>query len=168
MGSSWRADDAEDRFRDMTYTPGPWVLRASWAKGWFIEALPIPPVENDSTSRGKAVAYLSDWVMREDARLMAAAPELLEALQECAADLAELAAVFAAKGNDTTDETAHLTMADAAIVKAQGETEKGSGNYKVPARIQLNSGNGPLANAEDESEGDDEGDLASPPAGGVS
>ncbi len=55
-----------------------------------------------------------------DAALIAAAPDLYAALEACAADLAELAAVFGAKGNDMSQEQSHLDEADAALAKARG------------------------------------------------
>lgn len=64
------------------HTPGPWTLTADGA-GWYIECSP---------ERGHSVAYIRAEIGEEDpdtsddekeanARLIAAAPELLEALQ---------------------------------------------------------------------------------------
>ena len=67
---------------DVKHTPGPWTVTADGA-GWYIECAP---------ERGHSVAYIMAEIGEEDpdtsddekeanARLIAAAPDLLEALQ---------------------------------------------------------------------------------------
>ena len=76
----------------MTHTPGPWT-----ADGHFIEA-----------TSDRTIAFLCDDATDDDARLIAAAPELLEALERIVKETA----------------TSHVTKAaKAAIAKARGVTE---------------------------------------------
>ena len=109
------------------HTPGPWGL-AQYAKG---AALPIPFIEHKTIAvfsdgaRQGDVAYMQHGLWGDDqalanARLIAAAPELLEALQEL---VAEWDARHAAEDHRSgyTLDTAGIAMARAAIAKATGE-----------------------------------------------
>lgn len=95
------------------HTPGPWRLRTSWAKGYFVETLAIPPAEDDSTSFGKAVTHLPEWTIPADTRLIAAAPETTEALE------ALVRAVERAIPMPQHEKA--LARARAAIAQAKGE-----------------------------------------------
>ena len=103
------------------HTPGPWTVTADGA-GWYIECSP---------ERGHSVAYIRAEIGEEDpdtsdnekeanARLIAAAPELLEALSKFV-EFAELhgEVVFAGGGMTVIDAmNACTTKARAAIAKA--------------------------------------------------
>lgn len=109
------------------HTPGPWDWSRS-AKPYF--SINIHQAEGAPyTSESSDVAYIHEhtngicatWVDRVDvaeanARLIAAAPELLEALQQCIARLEP--------SSSTWDKKAYL-VGKAAIAKATGEKEEG-------------------------------------------
>ena len=107
------------------HTPGPWWLQADGA-GWYVECTP---------ERGHSVAYIRSEVAEDDpdtpdaekkanARLIAAAPELLEALQKF------VAWSEAERNHEGTTFWERVEMlrdlddaAAAAIAKATGETK---------------------------------------------
>jgi hypothetical protein len=98
----------------MSHTPGPWSL-----KDGFV--LAVGPVNDPE---GKAVTHIVDNPLEafDNARLIAAAPELLDACQKFVGHIASL--------NSDTEKCRHLRMAlnchagdliHAAIAKATGE-----------------------------------------------
>lgn len=107
----------------MSYTPGPW--KVGYSDGSGAEDIPREGAEITDESdkaivRGGSpegdIAYGVLWV--EDARLMAAAPELLEALKESASLIAVIADVVCEEDRDSIDEL--LPRLNAAIAKAEG------------------------------------------------
>ena len=91
------------------YTPGPWIIAIrGTARGE-----PVPIISALPPTRGEKlmpVAMCEGDNTQANAHLIAAAPELLEALEEMI------------KGVEEYDETAGLSKARAAIAKAKGET----------------------------------------------
>ena len=86
---------------EATHTPGPWVLDA-WASGWSLE------------TNGKSVTSEPFDCSDEDARIMAAAPELLDALRG-------LMNCHTGAAWQTTDVQRRWWLAaDAAVKKATG------------------------------------------------
>ena len=92
------------------HTPGPWEIEGTPRRGWDIFSL------------GEERRYITSDPMRErainyerDARLMAAAPELLEALEKV------VSFVDAGEGTWTVEEQ---QKARAAIAKAKGERKE--------------------------------------------
>ena len=103
------------------HTSGPW---------WQGNAFGRPTsdgttVYSSATASGRetsvlvATGYAGEAAAVANTRLAAAAPEMLEALQVCAAELAEIAN-FAPQ---TSDPNFALNVARAAIAKATGEGE---------------------------------------------
>ena len=101
------------------YTPGPWEAKRTDPQEWAINAPNGDPALKHGTWHGLAVAYGCDEspsvgreVAEANARLIAAAPELLEALTEI---------VAAADGDGWKQLDATFAAARAAIAKATGE-----------------------------------------------
>lgn len=101
------------------HTPGPWTYRKA-ATHFHIEA--------DAKGFGKAIAEVKfcsnlGWTTETNARLIAAAPELLAALQDLANGAGAMRVksdlVWELKAKELTD--AALIKANAAIAKAEGE-----------------------------------------------
>lgn len=59
------------------HTPGPWELRQSSRDYWFID--------HKQGGEGYTLTKLEDWTSEADARLIAAAPDLLDALRDLVA-----------------------------------------------------------------------------------
>ncbi len=85
------------------HTPGPWELRQSSRDYWFI----------DHEQGGESYTLTKLECGERDARLIAAAPDLLKALQE-------LLPIAARSIQGTTDGEPILQTARAAIAKATG------------------------------------------------
>ena len=83
----------------MTHTPGPWII-----SGWAIRM-----------SDGHRLASFDMMPDKDDARLIAAAPELLEALE-----------TFVSEADDPPDRQRAYKLAKAAIAKAKGLVERES------------------------------------------
>jgi hypothetical protein len=64
-----------------THTPGPWELRQSGRDYWFID--------HEQGGESYTLTKLENWTNEADARLIAAAPDLLAALQKIDANAAE-------------------------------------------------------------------------------
>ena len=81
------------------HTPGPWVIE--WADGSY-------QIEAASTDEPGTIHLVAGLVSLNDTRLIAAAPELLEALKDCRRAL------------EVSGYTGELAVVDAAIAKATG------------------------------------------------
>lgn len=99
----------------MTHTPGPWLMAEGFngatPRIFIMDSRPTDP--HDPESEGPIIAELWDAepsVLASDARLIAAAPELLEALQLAEATVERLDKVGSAVGT--------LDVIRAAIAKA--------------------------------------------------
>lgn len=66
------------RVHDVVHTPGPWTIEPH-GKGFALYS------GRDNEHHGLNLVYLTepDWNWKANAKLIAAAPELLEALQQC-------------------------------------------------------------------------------------
>lgn len=97
-----------------TYTPGPWHLVCICGDGVTTISTVNPEGRSDKEVDEGSVLSCSEWisVSEQDARLMAAAPELLEALRD-AMECLEMENPLAYK--------MQISKAKAAISKAQGE-----------------------------------------------
>ena len=105
------------------HTPGPWWLQADGA-GWYVECTP---------ERGYSVAYIRSEVAEDDpdtpdaekeanARLIAAAPDLLEALKELSRSFIGTYSDDQRSDDEINNHREHWErMARAAIAKATGE-----------------------------------------------
>ena len=95
------------------HTPGPWRVNVDGSGDMFISAV-------ESAKWIAEIGAPDEDGGREDAHLMAAAPDMLEALEEASMTLAGLYG-----GGNTTLADVRLASAkvDAAIAKAKGETE---------------------------------------------
>lgn len=116
------------------HTPGPWAIARDPAKLHWAFAQINGPQNLSGNDEPLVVAYVQNMVDSSDeanARLIAAAPELLEALRETS--LALKAAVAHAFENEVTDTFLEKmrnfgvrdkigVRADAAIAKAEGRT----------------------------------------------
>lgn len=100
----------------MKHTPGPWTLETvTTAVGICHKIGPFPPRRPDDVTTRSACLYAdypsgcnpADEELKANARLIAAAPELLEALEYAIRQIPELASVPGVK---------------AAIAKAKGES----------------------------------------------
>lgn len=99
----------------MKYTPGPWKI--SGHKGLFVEPLGVQSCHNEWGSNGNSIIGQSEIYTKRtikeaqaNARLMAAAPDLLEALEQIADD----------KGNADFTINEIKQIAQNAIAKAKG------------------------------------------------
>ena len=102
--------------KQSAHTPGPWNCNRASAAGREIIVSEVSPVDVAVLShRDKSQSEIN-----ANARLIAAAPDLLEALEWCA----ETLAVFVADGSAAPESVIgkNLTTARAAIAKATGET----------------------------------------------
>ena len=100
------------------HTPGPW-REASWKADRIIEALADP--ENSATYYAPICELEDGWseeIGDANARLIAAAPELLKALKLLAHDVDGYGLAHPEGGRF---ECEHLDLALAAIAKATGE-----------------------------------------------
>lgn len=114
----------------MPHTPGPWVAQRDWESVFspdpeeleFYMKRPITAIRSLTADKNVALCHDLFEFNPDDARLMAAAPELLEALEELERILDGPIAdsitgdVLAESGAYTA-----LTNARAAIAKAKGE-----------------------------------------------
>jgi len=104
------------------HTPGPWVHRPGQTDGHWIIGLPNDIPECIGL-RGDEYMCVSGICTEPDARLIAAAPELLEALQALVSD-AEDAEVFSRQQgfhDIAAERRGRINAAFAAIAKAKGE-----------------------------------------------
>lgn len=93
-----------------THAPGPWTIRGPHQDG----------SAGISDAAGVGIASFSSAVSKpkiENIRIMAAGPDMLEALVECRA---EISRINAAAG-ETRFNPAATALVDAAIAKARGE-----------------------------------------------
>ena len=98
------------------HTPGPWFAQESIRDGWYICARDVEHIVVDSHDVG---GFYGVIIKDADARLIAAAPELLEALEcyvEKVADLNRYGVII---------ETSLREKAEAAIAKAKGVLAEG-------------------------------------------
>jgi len=105
------------------HTPGPWTICCN-VSGWYIEAnnlldtylakIRTPKECNDTFDNEKKYVCYHDNETEADARLIAAAPELLDALREI------YHAFLDADGTHTDRQKAASLKACAAIFKATG------------------------------------------------
>lgn len=106
----------------MPHTPGPWVAQRDWESVFspdpeeleFYMKRPITAIRSLTADKDVALCHDLFEFNPDDARLMAAAPELLEALEELlhAPDLDEV--------EDFAPLYRAITKAHAAIAKAKG------------------------------------------------
>ena len=93
------------------HTPGPWLAEGPWEEndyGWYVEPSDLPPEDPEPVARVSK---------RADALLIAAAPDLLEALKGLAA------AIYAVRDDLRDDYPAvseKFVLGLAAIAKAEG------------------------------------------------
>lgn len=96
------------------HTPGPWRVQSFLQEGWLI-------VENRSRCVCRCYAYkeghANDMEQEANARLIAAAPDLLEALEECRG---QLALIESKSAYEQPFVLRLIARADAAIAKAKG------------------------------------------------
>ncbi len=107
----------------MAHTPGPWVAQRDWESVFspdpeeleFYMKRPITAIRSLTADKDVALCHDLFEFNPDDARLMAAAPDLLEALEE----------LLHAPDPDEVEDFASLyraiTKAHAAIAKAKGE-----------------------------------------------
>lgn len=88
------------------HTPGPWRLEPSWLE------TDNPYVVADNGKIFPYVEFVADVALEADARLIAAAPELLAACEMALLDMRYYATVHGES----------ITALEAAIAKAKGET----------------------------------------------
>ncbi len=102
------------------HTPGPWVIGTSEGRVlsrwdgigyWEIANATVTDFRGDSGE-----VYFAGGAQEANARLIAAAPDLLEALEAMVADWGKLASVVKPLGEESS-----LRKARAAIAKAKGE-----------------------------------------------
>lgn len=130
-----RPQEAPSHTGAPTYTPGPWVYRTGlpydwgWvtdARGDFIAQAKDPRANDGATLAAHRAARTDPWAA--NARLIAAAPELLEALKDALTFVEEEAENRGAAGAEYSDyEREPRELADnlrAAIAKAEGRDEK--------------------------------------------
>lgn len=104
--------------KEASYTPGPWVAEPGGGKGAWIKG---PTGEWAALACGD-----TDGSAAANARMIAAAPEMFEALEQHEAFLERLIAMVSG-GSDmspasiATSMTALLDMSSAALRKAKGE-----------------------------------------------
>ena len=90
------------------HTPGPWQIGKNF--GSVVCDTPVPGIRGSDDTEYYGGHLIAESVTEANARLIAAAPELLEALQDMVSDHASLSA-------------ATLAFARAAIAKATGAPE---------------------------------------------
>jgi hypothetical protein len=97
----------------MAHTPGPWRFAQDGREPyWNVDM----PMQDGSPGYGFANAMV--YTTEEDARLIAAAPDLLDALKRCVQWLSDL-------DNDICEKAELLNAMDA-IAKAEGVTMEGT------------------------------------------
>ena len=95
------------------YTPGPWQCDEIGSEGWTVFArIPYRTLDFART--------LATNLSEEDARLIHAAPELLEALRLTLQQTVNLDSLLS-RGGDRTDTLKAIAVACAAIAKAEGK-----------------------------------------------
>lgn len=107
----------------MPHTPGPWVAQRDWESVFnpdpeeleFYMKRPITAIRSLTADKDVALCHDLFEFNPDDARLMAAAPDLLEALEKLASTLDSLSL------SDEEAWTSDLVVARAAIAKAKGE-----------------------------------------------
>lgn len=99
---------------EMKHTKGPWVIHES-------NAIVGEKLDDHPIWLRPVIARFATGVRPADARLMAAAPELLEALKITRGNIASLGPAGALTPYTSYQEW--LAMVDAAIAKATGEPE---------------------------------------------
>ena len=115
----------------MSYTKGPWILESVKTQSGICHKIgPFPPPRGDD-SKGKRHACLyadypssfnpADQELEANARLIAAAPELLEALIDIADDYSERFDMDSPSTNPGMKQV--VAAARAAIAKAKGEVK---------------------------------------------
>ena len=110
--------DIEDKGERMgtQHTPGPWELRFSTRGYWFID--------HERGGESYTLTKLEDCTNEADARLIAAAPELLTALQNCVNVLSLALPLFDDESTDDKDSREEvgsvLGAARDALAKATG------------------------------------------------
>ena len=97
---------------ELKYTPGPWVIHES-------NAIVGEKLDDHPIWLRPVIARFATGVRPADARLMAVAPELLEALQITRGNIASLGPAGALTPYTSYQEW--LAMVDAVIAKALGE-----------------------------------------------
>lgn len=109
------------------HTPGPWVYRTGmpydwgWvttADGGFITQAKDPRARDDETLSAHRAARTDPW--EANARLISAAPDLLQALKEACEIIADLSKYANNHGAMIDDETFAAGLA--AITKAEGRS----------------------------------------------
>lgn len=121
-----------------THTPGPWDVRTRHVSGYNGETPYTKVTLFVQSSNGLVCQLLQDGdepdpATRADARLLAAAPELLQALEDC---LEQLAAYhegdwLGASWGPRVGLPAAIEAARAAIGKAQGQPVRGTSFVEV-------------------------------------
>ena len=107
-----RALDQRHKARKPKHTPGPWIAEEVGSTGG---ENPVPVVEVVTADGYERVC---EYVSKDDARLIAAAPELLDALIDMLATAEHAYTVRASDGAEITHPA--VTRARAAIAKATG------------------------------------------------
>ena len=97
-----------------THTPGPWTV-----KGRYVEAL-----DDRQTIVCEVTGSSENPIARADARLIAAAPELLAALSECVAELRLLNLKEDGQQKYNTPASLKIVQAHAAIRAATGQEDR--------------------------------------------
>lgn len=99
-----------------THTPGPWTLKPN---GVISGGKPIQLPNGEAVQQVAMATYLDDGDREANARLIAAAPELLEALRNAATLLNAIAPLMERQGSHDYRHGANLVAA--AIAKAEGQ-----------------------------------------------
>lgn len=113
----------------MPHTPGPWVAQRDWESVFspdpeeldYYMKRPITAIRSISADKNVALSHDLFEFNPDDARLMAAAPDLLAALKEF---IEAHEANYMSAGADDSERTAYdeaMDAARAAIAKAKGE-----------------------------------------------
>lgn len=102
------------------HTPGPWAYDTCYRHGYVVWSSEHECVVDAQDDEGRYGAILSE----PNARLIAAAPEMLEALQDLAAyaDVCELLLMDGGYSGKAQSLRRRVTKAMSAIAKATGET----------------------------------------------
>lgn len=107
----------------MPHTPGPWVAQRDWESVFspdpeeleFYMKRPITAIRSLTADKDVALCHDLFEFNPDDARLMAAAPELLEALEK----LTEYCSAYVVEWDELGNQC--MDIARAAIAKAKGE-----------------------------------------------